>query len=136
MLEANKNPIFEKIFAIYNRHLLRQKFDSLQVSGLDILLNKNPNIPLIIYCNHSSWWDGLITFQIARQANLDGFWMMEEKHLRKFYLFRRLGAFSIVRENSRQAIESLNYTAKLLLENPARTVFIFPSCITAKPALS
>jgi 1-acyl-sn-glycerol-3-phosphate acyltransferase len=126
MLEANKNRVFEKVFAVYNQNLLKRRFDSLSVSGLDFLLNKNSNIPLIIYCNHSSWWDGLVAYQISRKANLNSFLMMEEKQLKKLFLFRKLGAFSIVREKPRQAIESINYSANLLLENYNRTLWIFP----------
>src|SRR5215203_6294103 len=98
MLEANKSVIFERLFALYNRNLLKRRFYSLQVSGLDFLFNKNSNVPLIIYCNHSSWWDGLVAFQLSFETCLDSFVMMEEKHLRKLFLFRLLGAFSVVQE--------------------------------------
>lgn len=52
--------------------------------------------------------------------------MMEEKQLPIFFLFRRLGAFSVVQENPRQAGESINYASKLLIENSNRTFWIFP----------
>lgn len=126
MLEANKNAFLGKIFAIYNRNLLKRRFQSLQVSGSDFLLNRHKNVPLIIYCNHSSWWDGLIAFQISFELGLDSFLMMEEKHLKKLFLFRKLGAFSVVREKPREAFESINYSVKLLTENSNRTLWIFP----------
>jgi len=126
MLEANKSKVFEKIFSIYNRNLLKRRFYSFQVLGLDYLLNKKINEPLIIYCNHSSWWDGLITFQISREAKLDGFWMMEEKQLKNLFLFRKLGAFSVIREKPREALKSIGYAAKLLVERSKRTLWIFP----------
>jgi len=126
MLEANKSKFFEKIFSVYNGNLLKRRFYSIQVSGLDFLLTKNINIPLIIYCNHSSWWDGLVAFQISQKTNLDSFVMMEEKQLKNLFLFRRLGAFSVIREKPREAIKSINYAAKLLIENSARTLWIFP----------
>jgi chlorobactene lauroyltransferase len=126
MLEANKSRIFENIFSIYNKNLLKRRFNSLSVSGLEFLLTKNSNVPLIIYCNHSSWWDGLVAFQISRKTYLDSFIMMEEKHLKKLFLFRKLGAFSVVRENPRQALTSIGYSVNLLLENKNRTLWIFP----------
>lgn len=125
MLEAKKNAWFEKIFAVYNRNLLKRRFHSLQVSGLDFLSTKNAKIPFIIYANHSSWWDGLVAFEIFRQAKLDAFCLMEEKHLKKLFLFQRLGAFSIVRENPHEAIKSVNYAADLLKKNGG-TLLIFP----------
>ncbi len=125
MLEANKSAWFENIFAVYNRNLIKRRFHSLQVSGLDFLQCKNANIPLIIYANHSSWWDGLVAFEISRKAELDSFIMMEEKQLQNLFLFRKLGAFSVVRENPREAVKSIKYAAKLL-ENPHRTLWVFP----------
>lgn len=123
MLEAKKSVWFEKIFAVYNRNLLKRRFHSFNISSLESL---SQNKPQIIYANHSSWWDGLIAFEISRLTESDSFVMMEEKHLRKLFLFRRLGAFSVVRENPRQAIESINYAVELLKENPKRTLWIFP----------
>lgn len=123
MLEAKKSVWFEKVFAVYNRNLLKRRFHSFNISDLKSL---SENKPQIIYANHSSWWDGLIAFEISKLSKADSFVMMEEKHLRKLFLFRKLGAFSVVRENPRLAIESINYAVKLLKENPKRTVWIFP----------
>ncbi|HEX8736317.1 MAG TPA: lysophospholipid acyltransferase family protein [Pyrinomonadaceae bacterium] len=126
MLEAKKSRWFEEIFAVYSRNLLRRRFHSLSVSGLDFLKKQSADAPFLIYANHSSWWDGLIAFRISREIKLNSFIMMEEKHLKRLFLFRRLGAFSVVRENSREAAKSLNYAANLLKENQNRTLWIFP----------
>jgi len=126
MLKANKSRWFEKIYAVYNRNLFNRRFNSLQVSGLKFLKVKEEKTPLIIYANHSSWWDGLTAFQISRQAGLDSFIMMEEKQLKKLRLFRKLGAFSVVRENNREALKSINYAIQILEQNPKRTLWIFP----------
>ncbi len=125
MLEAKKSAWFEKVFAVYNRNLIKRHFHSVEVSGLDFLRDKDAQIPLIIYANHSSWWDGLAAFSIFRQAKLDAFCLMEEKHLKKLFLFQRLGAFSIVRENGREAVKSINYAADLL-KKTSGTLLIFP----------
>ena len=125
MLEANKKAWFEKIFTVYNRNLIKRRFHSLQVSGLDFLRHKDRQIPLIIYANHSSWWDGISIFEICRKIEMDFFVMMEEKQLKDLQLFRKLGAFSVVRENPRKAVESINYAVRLL-KNPRRTLLLFP----------
>jgi 1-acyl-sn-glycerol-3-phosphate acyltransferase len=122
MLEAKKSGWFEKIFAIYNRNLFGRRFQALKVEGIENL-NK---FPMIIYCNHSSWWDGLVTFEISQRAKLDFFVMMEEKQLKDLSLFRKLGAFSVVRENPREAVKSINYAADLLKEKQDRVIWIFP----------
>lgn len=52
--------------------------------------------------------------------------MMEEKQLRKLFLFRKLGAFSVIRDNPREAHKSVKYASRLLIENSQRTLWIFP----------
>jgi chlorobactene lauroyltransferase len=126
MLEARKSLLFEKIFAVYNLNLFKRRFHSLRVSGLEFLTARDKTIPLLIYVNHSSWWDGLVAFEISRLYKLDSFIMMEEKQLRKLRFFRRLGAFSVVREKPREAIKSIDYSVKILGEKPNRAVWIFP----------
>lgn len=125
MLQARKSAWFEKIFAVYNRNLLRRRFASFKVSGLENLSDGSAANPLLIYANHPSWWDGLLAFEISRRARLDSFVMMEEAQLRRFFLFRRVGAFS-VSPTRRGAVESINYAAELLRANPQRAVWIFP----------
>jgi chlorobactene lauroyltransferase len=126
MLTAKKNKLFEKIFAGYNRNLFRRRFESLQISGFENLQNRSSLSPLIIYVNHSSWWDGLVAFEISRAAKLDSFVMMEEKQLKKLFPFRWLGAFSVVRDKPREAIKSINYAVEILTENKNRALWIFP----------
>lgn len=126
MLTANKNVWFEKLFGIYNRNLLKRRFSSFRVQNLQTLKNAEKNIPLIIYANHSSWWDGLILFELLKSVEFDLFVLMEEKQLREYKFFRRLGAFSIVRENPRKAVKSLNYAVELLRDGKNKTLLIFP----------
>lgn len=126
MLEARKNVLFERIFALYNRNLLKRRFHSFQISGLQTLKIRSAGLPTIIYANHSSWWDGLVAFHVSEKLKMDSFIMMEEKHLKKFFLFRRLGAFSVIREKPFEAIKSINYAARLLKEKPSRVLWIFP----------
>lgn len=126
MLEANKSLWFEKIFTIYNRNLLKRRFHSFRVSGLEFLKNKDENFPSIFYANHSSWWDGLAVLEFLRKFNFENYVMMEETQLKKLFLFRKLGAFSVARENPRQAAASVNYAVNLLKENSNRTLLIFP----------
>ena len=126
MLKANKSEWFERAFAVYNRNLLKRRFNSFRVSDLNHLQGNAERLPLIIYVNHSSWWDGLIFLEILRRFDNENYVMMEEKQLRKLFFFRRLGAFSVVREKPREAIKSINYAANLLSEKFNRTLLIFP----------
>jgi chlorobactene lauroyltransferase len=126
MLTAKKSVLFKRFFSIYNRNLIKRRFHSFQVLGLSEFNKRNLQIPLVIYANHSSWWDGLVAFEISRKANLDGFIVMEERQLKRLFLFRLLGAFSVNRENPREAIKTINYAVEILEEIPSRTIWIFP----------
>lgn len=126
MLTSEKVKWFEAVFSVYNRNLIKRRFNALRVENLDVLKKRNRQIPLIFYANHSSWWDGLIAYQIWRECGIDGFLIMEERQLKNLQLFRKLGAFSIVRESPREAIESINYAVRLLKERTNRSVLIFP----------
>lgn len=126
MLEANKSKWFEKVFAVYNRNLLKRRFHSLNVLGLDSFEKRNKNFPLIIYINHSSWWDGLVIFEILKRFDFENYVMMEEKQLKKLWLFRKLGAFSVIRENPREAVKSIIYATSKLKNNAQTTLVIFP----------
>jgi len=82
--------------------------------------------PLILVANHSSWWDAampfLISFTLRRH---DAYAIMEHRHLDRFRFFSRAGTFSIVRENPRQALRSLQYGADLL-RGSSRVLWIYP----------
>lgn len=125
MLPARKSAWFERVFAVYNRNLLGRRFEGLRAAGLAALRERPRDLPLVLYANHSSWWDGLAAFQVGRACGLDHYVMMEEDQLRAYTLFRRLGAFSVVREDAREAARSVRYAAGLL-RGTDRALWIFP----------
>ena len=124
MIPANKSRLFDWILDRYNRWLFRRRFQNVHIKGLDNL--SSTAAPAILCANHSSWWDGLLAHMITREAGLDGYCMMEEKQLRGLRPFTWAGAFSVVREKPREAIESVRYAAKLLRSNSNCGLWIFP----------
>lgn len=125
MLPARKSVWFERLFAVYNRNLIARRFEGLRVAGLEDLRERQPGVPLLLYANHSSWWDGLIAFQLSRALCLEQYAMMEERQLRAYQFHRRLGAFGVVRENARDAMMSIEYAGQLLT-GTSRALWIFP----------
>lgn len=126
MIKARKAVWFETIFDLYNRSLLWRRFKSLKINNLEYLLERDKSLPLVLYANHSSWFDPLIVHRINRLAKLDAYAMMEEQNLKKLMFFRKLGAFSVVRENPREAVKSINYVVDLIKDKPNRAVWIYP----------
>lgn len=81
--------------------------------------------PLLILCNHISWWDGFWvnhwnTFTFKRRF----YFMMLEEQLKKFWFFRYTGAFSI-NPQSRSMFHSLSFCSNLLSDKE-NMVLLFP----------
>ena len=129
MITARKSIWFERLFSVYNRNLIARRFEGLRGAGLEHLRDRPRDAPLLLYANHSSWWDGLVAFEVGRAAALDHYVMMEERHLREYALFRGLGAFSVVRESPREAARSIDYAGRLL-RHTDRALWMFPQGAT------
>ena len=125
MITARKSWWFERVFAAYNRNLLARRFEGLRIRGLENLQDRRRDAPLVLYANHSSWWDGLLIFHAGRICGLEQYAMMEERQLRQYPFHRKLGAFSVVREDPRKALESILYASDLL-RGSSRALWIFP----------
>ncbi|WP_433922042.1 lysophospholipid acyltransferase family protein [Paenibacillus taichungensis] len=132
MIRAVKSKPFNRIFSLYNHYyLLRRRFRSFTLSGsLDPLLPNTgspmePDQPVIYFMNHSSWWDGLLLYHASQQTSRgDHYVMMEEEQLRQYAFFRKLGAYSINKEDASGIRTSLQYTTELL--HSGKRVWIFP----------
>ena len=80
--------------------------------------------PVLLICNHQSWWDGILIFILHQKIWKRPFFaMMLYPELKKRKFLRFIGAFSI-RKNHKSIFESLNYTLELL-EKP-NSVLVFP----------
>lgn len=83
--------------------------------------------PVILFANHSSWWDGYMVMLLNERVwGLDAYVMIEEAQLIRYPFFRLLGGFSVDRQNPRSAAVSLAYSAAVLNEKPGRMLLIFP----------
>lgn len=124
MIHAHHRKTAHLIFRPYLRALMKKNFQGIRVFGE--LPQFPPARSVFLLPNHSSWWDGFIIYLVN-----DLFWkkkpyvMMEEKQLKRFAFFNKLGAFS-VRPHDREDVEkTLDYTSELLTK-PENLVFMFP----------
>jgi len=81
---------------------MKRRFDSFRVSNLEFLQQRDSQIPLVVYANHSSWQDGLAAFEISRRAQLDSFVMMEKKQLKNCFFFDNLARFRLCEKSRAQ----------------------------------
>jgi len=127
MIPARKFPLGERLVWQLIDRSLRKYFDCVyfRMRG-DYTDEQRATLPMIICANHFSWWDGYVVALVQRLIKVDGYLMMEEKQLRRYFFFAWAGCFSVDRQNPRSALQSLKYAAKLLKERPGRMVCLFP----------
>ncbi len=105
---------------------LRKHFDRVFLRMRGERTAEQSALPMIMCANHSSWWDGYIAMLIERTQGFDAYLMMEEAQLRRYFFFSWAGCFSVERKNTRSALQSLQYAARLLKNGPKRFVWLFP----------
>jgi chlorobactene lauroyltransferase len=126
MIHARKNRIFSKLFGFYLDRLLRKHFYRILLSGSEKLKALNAGYPSILYANHSNWWDGFTAYFITTKLlKRDDYLMMDIEQLKKYSMFRRLGVFSVDKNNPAEVMKSINY-ASSLLKDSGRFLWIFP----------
>lgn len=123
-----------RIISAYFERRAHGTFHAIRVRGLDRLrpwsIDAPPDGdgigPLIIVANHTSWWDAAMPIIIShRILGHDVYAMMTLPEVVAHPFFRRVGAFSIDRENPRSAMRSIDYAAGLMAGR-RRVIWIYP----------
>ncbi len=121
MLKANKGGLLGRLIDWYIGHKLKSAFRGLWIRGS----LPSPTVPLLVYANHSSFWDGFVLHQLAQVGGWNAFAMMDEENLARYPFHRRMGAFSVRQHDSASALETMKY-ANSLFSLPQAVVCIFP----------
>jgi 1-acyl-sn-glycerol-3-phosphate acyltransferase len=132
MIRAAESNWFKRVWHFYVRYyLLWRHFSILRLKGeIDTpqMFASGKELrhkPVIYIANHSNWWDGLLAFDAyLPRTTYKHFVMMDEKQLRHYQFFTKLGVFSIDKTKPSAVMESLQYATELLREQHA--VWIFP----------
>lgn len=126
MIPARKIKFFEKVFNFYNTRLIKKFFYKIHLENSSTFDNRNPNLPTIIFANHSNWWDGLVAFFLSKNVwNIDAYIMMEIEQLATHKFFSRLGAFSVDKSSATSAYKAIEYSVDLL-KDKNKVLWIFP----------
>lgn len=122
-IPAQESKWFIFVFDLYMRWLFHRRFENVWV---DQGYNPNSDSKTIYYLNHTSWWDGLIPLLLNRKLfRQSARAMMEDKQMKEYGLFKKIGAFSVNLENPRSAIRSLRYAVDSM-KRPNSCLFIYP----------
>ncbi len=85
------------------------------------------SVPVIVYCNHPSWWDPMIAHFINRRlmSPRQFYAPIDAAALEKYKVLAKLGFFGVDLSSSRGAAEFLRTTATLL-QRPATALWLTP----------
>jgi 1-acyl-sn-glycerol-3-phosphate acyltransferase len=64
-------------------------------------------IPTLMVANHTSWWDGFLSHELTRAMGRRFRILMEQEHLDRYRVLRRLGALPMERRSALQAMRDL-----------------------------
>lgn len=113
------------IFYPYLRWLCHRHFHRLEILGR--LPHVDPQFPVLLLPNHSTWWDGFFVYLLNRQIfHRQPYLMMLQEQLVRYPFFARLGAFAIDPHSPREVRQSLRYAAACLRMRPPVLLVIFP----------
>ncbi|UCE07275.1 MAG: lysophospholipid acyltransferase family protein [bacterium] len=113
MIKANPTRWAKFIFHIYVIRLMKRHFHAFHLFG--DLPQPDPELPLLLIPNHSTWWDGFFVYLLNEEIlKRETYLMMLDRQLAKYKFFSRIGAFGIAPGDRKNVRESLNYTVELL----------------------
>lgn len=121
MIRAAKQPFLTWALDRYVHWKLRSNFRGIWCEGA----LPDSDEPLLVYANHTSFWDGFAAHALSEANHRDGYALMEEQNLARYPFLRRIGAFSIRRGEAKSARETIKYAAQLL-KQPRAVVCVFP----------
>lgn len=122
MIKAGHKRWARLLFNQYINRSLRKHFSHFY------LVNEPPRSAgiqgLMITPNHFSWWDGFFIDYVMRHYSTRKLHiMMLEEQLKRYWFFRKLGAYSVDLRNPRSILESIQYTQRILHDHENFVVY-------------
>jgi 1-acyl-sn-glycerol-3-phosphate acyltransferase len=96
------------------RGYFRRHFHGVRISGAERLVSDGG--PLIIYANHSSWWDPMVLVLLGGRflPRLKHYAPMDAEALDRYAILKRLGIFPVVMKTQRGAVQFLKMGEAIL----------------------
>jgi 1-acyl-sn-glycerol-3-phosphate acyltransferase len=113
-------------FTWYSRRYLRRHFHSLRVSRAGAP-PETGGFPLVLYSNHSSWWDPLVCLVLKDEFFIDrtAYAPIDAVMLAHYGFFRRIGFFGVEQHTRRGAVQFLQ-TSEAILQSSQALLAITP----------
>lgn len=122
-IPAKESKLVIWFFDWYTRFLVKRRFANIYTHQ-DYFPNKDSKT--VYYMNHNYWWDGLLPLYLNRKFfKQKARALMEDKQMKQYPFFSKIGAFSINLENAKSSIKSLRYAVESMNRENA-CLFIYP----------
>ncbi|MBD3615571.1 MAG: 1-acyl-sn-glycerol-3-phosphate acyltransferase [Gracilimonas sp.] len=123
IIPADESSFFIWFFDHYTRWSLKRRFKQVWVKQE---YQPAPQSKTIYFLNHNLWWDGLIPLYLNRNfLHQNARALMEDKQMRQYTFFSKIGAFSIDLDNPKSSLSSLRYALESMKRDNA-SLFIYP----------
>jgi 1-acyl-sn-glycerol-3-phosphate acyltransferase len=101
------------------RGYFRRHFHAVRINGAERFVSGDS--PLILYANHSSWWDPMVSILLADTLlpRLKHYAPMDSESLRQYPILKQLGIFPIEMKTTRGAVQFLRLGEAILQEGGA-----------------
>ena len=130
-IPADESRFFIWFFDRYTRWSLKRRFKQVWVRQEYDL---DANTKTVYFLNHNLWWDGLIPLYLNRNFfHQKARALMEDKQMRQYTFFSKIGAFSINLEDAKSSISSLRYAVKSM-DRDSSSLFIYPEGTITPPS--
>ncbi len=110
------SPTLLALFRLYLRWYVWRSFSAVRLAR-NTTPAAFPDRPLIIYCNHPSWWDpALLLLALPNLLKRRGYGPMDAAELQRYALFQRMGLFGIELGTARGAAAFLRTATEILAQ--------------------
>ena len=115
MIKQRRNRWFAAWFCHHARQKLKANFRKCSLTPDSQLPVFEDQVPVVVICNHSSWWDPLLALFLSQYIfNRPLYGVMAEEQLRRYGIFRYVGIYSVDRESNQEGRAFLRYTRDLI----------------------
>jgi 1-acyl-sn-glycerol-3-phosphate acyltransferase len=126
MIPANRSILIERWFCAYSRNYIRRHFHAVYRVGEYLPPKVGVQAPLLVCLNHSGWWDVLFGLLLAHDVvGWEYYGVMDERQLRRYRFFTRMGMIGVDRTRLSGAKEFLDYSVDLL-KGQRRALWLTP----------
>lgn len=121
------SPTVCKIFDRYLNRYFTKNFHGVRLAKDGAAPAVAADHGLVVYCNHSAWWDPLIMFYLSRTVygERKGFGPIDAEALEKYRFMRKIGLYPVEQESSRGSVHFLNVSHGLL-KHPMTSLWLTP----------